>query len=47
MTIYNTRYQARKHSFGGDVIVSVDDGMGGIGYMIMRIEDYWVWRRQK
>lgn len=42
MTIYPTRYQARKHASGDEVVVKVCGG-----YAIMSASDYNVWRKQK
>ena len=42
MTIYKTRYQARKVATGDEVVVKVDGG-----YAVMSATDYIVWRQQK
>lgn len=42
MTIYTTRYQARKAARGGEVVVKVDGG-----YTVMTARDYQIWRAQK
>ena len=42
MTIYNTRYQARKAATGADVVVKVCGG-----YAVMSASDYNVWRNQR
>ena len=42
MMIYKTRYQARKHAMGDEVIVKVNGG-----YQIMGIHEYHQWRKQK
>lgn len=47
MTIYSTRYQAKKNALYGEVIVKVDAGCGDTGYTIMTAEAYRVWKRQK
>lgn len=47
MTIYKTRYQAKKHMRGLQAIVKVDAGDGQIGYCLMDYRDYCIWRKQK
>lgn len=42
MTIYETRYQARKNKTGDQMIVKVSGG-----YTIMEPYEYQVWKRQK
>jgi len=39
---YPTRYQAKKHATGADVVVKVDGG-----YAVMDAVYYQTWRRQK
>lgn len=47
MTIYTTRYQARKYAAGSEVIVKVCAGGDDVGYTIMDAHDYQIWRNQK
>lgn len=47
MTIYDTRYQARKHTYSGDVVVKVCKGGDEVGYTIMDARDYRTWKRQR
>ena len=42
MTIYSTRYQARKDATGSDVIVKVCGG-----YVVMDAENYLTWRKNR
>ena len=42
MTIYSTRYQAKKNAKYGDVVVKVDGG-----YVVMDARDYRIWKKQK
>ena len=42
MIIYKTRYQAKKHANGNEVVVKVEGG-----YAFMDATDYGVWRKQK
>ena len=42
MTIYTTRYQARKAASSADVVVKVCGG-----YAIMSASEYSTWRKQK
>lgn len=47
MLIYKSRYQAKKHASGTDVIVKVCSGGDKPGYTIISASDYAIWRRQK
>lgn len=42
MIVYPTRYQAKKHAYGDEVVVKVCGG-----YAIMKASDYQFWRKQK
>ena len=42
MTIYVTRYQAKKAALSHEVVVKVDGG-----YTIMSAYDYQIWRKQR
>lgn len=42
MTIYKTRYLARKVAYGDEVVVKVEGG-----YTIMSARDYQIWRGQR
>ena len=42
MTIYSTRYQAKKNAKYGDVVVKVEGG-----YAVMDALVYRVWKKQK
>lgn len=42
MTIYPTRYQARKNAKYGDVVVKVEGG-----YTVMDTREYYIWKNQK
>lgn len=42
MTIYDTRYKARKAATGDDVVVKVEGG-----YTVMTVRNYQIWRRQR
>jgi starvation-inducible outer membrane lipoprotein len=45
--LYANRYQANKARMGGQVVVKVDNGEGGVGYRLMSIDQYNVWRKQR
>lgn len=47
MTIYTSRYYAKKEMQGSQAIVKVDNGKGGYGYVLMDYAAYFVWRKQK
>ena len=42
MTIYKTRYQAKKAARGGEMVVKVCGG-----YAVMTAEQYHIWKKQK
>jgi hypothetical protein len=42
MTIYITRYQARKNATGSEIVVKVAGG-----YVIMSAYEYQAWRKQR
>ena len=42
MVIYKTRYQAKKHANGSEVVVKVEGG-----YAVMDAAYYEIWRKQK
>lgn len=42
MTIYNTRYMAKKNATGSDVVCKVEGG-----YAVMDAQEYYIWKNQK
>jgi hypothetical protein len=47
MKIYATRYQAEQAKYGDAVCVKVCAGGDKVGYVLMRPDEYKIWRRQK
>lgn len=42
MTIYPTRYQARKNAKYGDIVVKVE-----CGYILMDTREYYIWKEER
>lgn len=45
--IYKSRYMARKNANKTQVVAKVDAGYGEVGYKIMEVMEYLVWKKQK